>query len=461
MKNKLLWKMYSIIAVGTVLLFWAIDVVNRQTENRMSFIAPVYQQEMVDYARQAEAMFVAGEEEKLADWIKALEEKEDTWVAIVQNDLKTFADTSLSERYLETFTLGRSVTWKIHLYFKENPTMDVPFADGETRFLIQLPQRMRPGDYYPLAQIMLQIALPFVLLCLLSWVLYWHVMKPLRTLEKATRQFSEGRYDVRVRECLGKRDDELTSLAGTFDQMAEHTGKLINNQRHLLEDLSHELRTPLARLDMAVEHVGQGLQPDEALQRLRGESSVMRELVEDTLMLVWLNNESPQLCSECFDLAELLQVIGEDARFEYPRHRLTLCVPEQVEITHSSQRAVGQALENIIRNALQHTPEGREVRVVLNVSDEALEITVTDEGPGVPEPLLQDIFRPFFQVDKSRSEKSELLPIAEGRRRGGFGLGLALAQRQTEAVGGTLTAENALSATGQVTGLQIRISLPV
>ncbi|WP_315980747.1 hypothetical protein [Aliamphritea spongicola] len=52
--------------------------------------------------------------------------------------------------------------------------------------------------------------------------------------------------------------------------MAEHTGKLINNQRHLLEDLSHELRTPLARLDMAVEHVGQGLQPDEALQRLRG-----------------------------------------------------------------------------------------------------------------------------------------------------------------------------------------------
>ncbi|WP_315984115.1 ATP-binding protein [Aliamphritea spongicola] len=123
----------------------------------------------------------------------------------------------------------------------------------------------------------------------------------------------------------------------------------------------------------------------------------MRELVEDTLMLVWLNNESPQLCSECFDLAELLQVIGEDARFEYPRHRLTLCVPEQVEITHSSQRAVGQALENIIRNALQHTPEGREVRVVLNVSDEALEITVTDEGPGVPEPLLQDIFRPFFR----------------------------------------------------------------
>ncbi|WP_315980748.1 histidine kinase sensor domain-containing protein [Aliamphritea spongicola] len=203
MKNKLLWKMYSIIAVGTVLLFWAIDVVNRQTENRMSFIAPVYQQEMVDYARQAEAMFVAGEEEKLADWIKALEEKEDTWVAIVQNDLKTFADTSLSERYLETFTLGRSVTWKIHLYFKENPTMDVPFADGETRFLIQLPQRMRPGDYYPLAQIMLQIALPFVLLCLLSWVLYWHVMKPLRTLEKATRQFSEGRYDVRVRNVLG------------------------------------------------------------------------------------------------------------------------------------------------------------------------------------------------------------------------------------------------------------------
>jgi len=169
----------------------------------------------------------------------------------------------------------------------------------------------------------------------------------------------------------------------------------------------------------------------------------------------------PTLDKERFDLVELLDVICSDARFEYPQHTLTLESPAQLATAHSSQRALNQALENIIRNALQHTPIKREVTVTVSAHSNNLSISIADKGPGVPEHLLEDIFLPFFQVVKSRAKKSALIPIAAGTRGGGFGLGLALAQRQIAAVGGTVTAQNLTHELEEsVIGLKISILLP-
>jgi two-component system sensor histidine kinase PfeS len=469
MNNKLLWKMFAFIAVGTVLLFWSIDILKRQTETQMSFIAKKHQQKIVDYAAQAEQLFVSNQHDVLEKWLADVQAKENTWVAIVQSSINTLINTSLSQRFMDEHRLGRSVTWKIHLYFKVNPVMEVTFADQKTRFLMQLPQRMRPGNYYPFIQIILQIALPFCILSLLSWMLYRHVMQPLSALKKATQQFSEGDYNIQLKPSLGARQDELTTLADSFDLMASRTGKLIVDQRQLLENLSHELRTPLARLDMALECIKQGIDSKESLARLSSESIIMRELVEDTLLLVWFNNEGPQMSSERegikverFDIADLLEVICNDARFEYPHHQLELQCCEQQLISQSSQRALGQALENIIRNALQHTPRQYLVAIRATQCHEGCEITVEDQGGGVPVHLLEDIFQPFFQVDKSRARKQAVIPIAAGVRRGGFGLGLALAKRQISATGGTVFAENIyVKATKKTLGLRVTIRLPI
>jgi len=469
MNNKLLWKMFAVIAVGTVLLFWSIDILKRQTETQMSFIAKKHQQQIVDYGAKAEQLFVSNQHEELETWLADLQIKEDTWVAIVRSSIDTLANTELSQRFLDEHRLGRSVTWKIHLYFKVNPVMEVTFADQKTRFLMQLPQRMRPGNYYPFIQIFLQIALPFCILSLLSWMLYRHVMKPLSALKKATQQFSEGDYDIQLKPSLGARQDELTTLADSFDLMASRTGKLIVDQRQLLENLSHELRTPLARLDMALECIKQGIDNKESLARLSSESITMRELVEDTLLLVWFNNEAPEMKSnsesvlvERFDIADLLEVICNDARFEYPHHQLELQCCQQQLISQSSQRALAQAIENIVRNALQHTPSPHLVSVTARQCHEGCEITVEDQGGGVPAHLLKDIFQPFFQVDKSRARKQALIPIAAGVRRGGFGLGLALAKRQISATGGAVFAENIYAgATQKALGLRVTIRLPI
>ncbi|NQZ31960.1 MAG: histidine kinase sensor domain-containing protein [Oceanospirillaceae bacterium] len=461
MKNSLLWKMLSFIAVGTVILFWSIDMLNRQTENEMSFIDKQYQQQIIDYGLEAERLYLSGNQQQLAKWLLDLQAKEQTWAAVVQSNLITMGGSILEKQFTDSHRLGRNVQWKIHLYFKVNPVMDITFADNKTRFLIRLPQRMRPGGYYPLAQVLLQIALPFLLLSLLTWVLYRHVMKPLSALQEATHKFGAGDYGVQINAKVGTHKDEFTTLTNSFDLMASRTGKLIVNQRQLLEDLSHELRTPLARLDMAVDCIKQGIHTTDSIERLSNESAIMRELVEDTLMLVWLNNEMPTLNKDSFDLVELLEVICNDARFEYPQHCIILQGPTQLPIGNSSQRALNQALENIIRNALQHTPTAHQVIIAVDRQNDKLQVTVSDNGPGVPEHLLEDIFQPFFQVDKSRAKQNPMIPLAEGTRRGGFGLGLALAQRQITAVGGNIIANNLINELeNSVKGLRISILLP-
>lgn len=444
MKRRLFWKLCSTVAAGTVLLFWAIDYLSEHAEQRMSHIAKEHQQTLKDYGTKAEALYRSGDMQQLGHWLEGIQARENTWASVVTSEITPLANSHLSQQFVERFKLGRDVEWKIHLYFAENPIMDVTFADGNTHFLIQLPQRMRPGAYWGTINILLQIALPFLLLSALCILIYRHVMGPIRVLERAAQKMSEGNYDVRIQGLLGDRKDELSNLADTFDTMAEHTGTLIRTQRHLTADLSHELRTPLTRIDMAVSWAEETTQPCEALNRIRQECNQMRDMVEDTLTLAWLENENPVLEQEDFDLTDLLDSIAEDARFEFPNHIINIQLPEQAPVHNSNQRALAQAFENIIRNALRHTPENGQVSICLNSTEDDHEIQISDQGPGIANCHLQHIFKPFFRVQTTASQNPK-----------GFGLGLALAYRQIQALQGSLRARNRSQG-----GLKMIIRLP-
>jgi two-component system sensor histidine kinase PfeS len=430
MKRRLFWKLCATITIGTIALFWIIHHLILRTEQHMSFIDKQYQQQLIDYARHAEDLYMQGEHEKLAEWIKTIQQQEDTWVALVKSQLSLLADSTMDDYFIENFALGRDISWKIHLYFAQNPIMDVTFADRHTHFLIRLPQRMRPGGYWTYTSLLLQIALPMLLMAILSVVIYRHVMSPLRQLEKATKQFSDGDFAVRVRDDLGKRNDEIAALASTFDSMAERIGEQIQTQRHLTSDLSHELRTPLTRVELALSIAEQASPDNESLQRIRYECQQMRELVEDALTLAWLENERPALRNESLDLTDLIDSIVENARFEFPRHLITVQAPETARLDQSSDRALGQAIENILRNALFYTPANGTVSIFLQRHLDHYDLQIDDEGPGVPEEHLQNIFKPFFRIQNDQFKEHK-----------GFGVGLALARRQVEAAGGKLWAQ--------------------
>lgn len=444
MNRRLWWLLCGTVALGTLVLFWTISFLGTTTEQQMSFIAREHQESLKAWGRTAERLHDSGDPAQLADWLRHLQAQEDTWAAVVRSEIQPLAGSHLSEQFQEGFRLGRHPEWKIHLYFPDNPIIDITFADGRTHFLVRLPQRMRPGTYLPEIKLLLKVALPLAVLLVMCLVIYRHLMNPIRQLDAATRQFSEGNLGTRVHALMGNRNDELAALAVTFDRMAERIGELILTQRRLIADLSHELRTPLTRIDMAVSCVEEGIDSRHFVPRIRRECDVMRALVEDTLTLAWLENEKPDLTQEELDLTDLVDSIIDDARYEFPDHVIATDLPEEALLSGSSHRALAQAIENVVRNACNYTPSGGRIDVALTSGEGGYLLSVRDGGPGVAAEQLDLIFRPFFRASGARSSAPS-----------GHGLGLALTRRQVEATGGWARASNRAEG-----GLQLELWFP-
>jgi len=442
MNKQFFWKLSLIIVAGSMALYWLIDFLSNHTELRMSHIATEHQQQILAYANKAEQLYVQGDMLALSTYMKKIQQQEDTWASVVQSSLMPLAGTSLSKRYIDEFTLGRDVSWKIHLYFAENPVMGVVFSDRTGHFLMQLPARMRPGSYWGITSLILKIALPLVLLSLLTALLYRHMMQPLRQLEQASRKLSQGDFSARVRRHLGSRQDEFTHVAETFDAMAQRIGKMVSSQRAFIADFSHELRTPITRIEMALACAQSELNSQEMLARIAIEVKGMRKLAEDSLTLAWLENEEPKSNDENFDLVDLLDSIIDDGNFEFPDKVITRELPESLLFCGNS-RLLGQAFENIIRNALRYAKH--EVLLALIIEEGGIVLTIADDGVGVEHQHLADIFKAFYRIPTIQVQT--INP--------GFGLGLALAQRQIIACHGQVFAENQIE-----NGLKITVLLP-
>lgn len=444
MTNKLFLKLCLIIALSLVIVFYLLNLLTSKTEDGMSYLSSIDKKTLNSWGKQAEKLYLSGDKQALENWLIEKQREENTWMVVAAFEITNIAGETLKSEYYQGYNLGRNVDWKVHLYFDLNPVMQMPFSDKKTNLLVYLPDRMRPGAYWQYTQIALQIIVPAILLILLFYLLYRYIMTPLLQLKMATREFSKGKFDVSAKKLMGNRHDEFSELAITFDQMAARIGEQLISQRQLIADLSHELRTPLTRLDIALEKENSLPTPSENIKRIDRESKQIRKLVEDTLTLAWLENEQPKLQQESIELIDLLDVLIEDAKFEFPNTSILSHFPNTAIIENSSHRAAGQALENVLRNSLRYTPFGKTVSLFVSEQGNEFKIKIIDQGPGVPDQLLNTIFRPFFRVDSSRPADSD-----------SFGLGLALAERQLAAIRGSITANNETHG-----GLCMTINLP-
>ena len=217
MTRRLFWKLCLIIGTGVVAMFYLINVAVNHFENDMSMLSDSSRTELTDWQTKAEIIFDQGDMNELERWVDNLQQQENIWAVIAKANVVELAGNR-SHRYEYTgYNLGRSIDWKIHLYFDRAPAMQLPFKDGTTSLVVQLPQRMRPGSLWNLTRLSLQVLLPMSILVCLSIVLYRHIMHPIKELDLASRAFSKGDFSVRVREQLGSRNDELSQLAETFD----------------------------------------------------------------------------------------------------------------------------------------------------------------------------------------------------------------------------------------------------
>jgi two-component system, OmpR family, sensor kinase len=221
---------------------------------------------------------------------------------------------------------------------------------------------------------------------------------------------------------------EVGQLGAAFNRMLGHVeGALARREasesrlRRFAADASHELRTPLAAIrgyaELARRHPGT-LPPDveHALGRVEAESARMSALVEDLLLLARLDAGRP-LESLPVDLTRLAIDATSDARAAGRGHRWRLELPDDPMLVTGDEHRLYQVLANLLSNARTHTPAGTTVTVALHRAPvgDAAELTVTDDGPGIPAELQPDLFERFVRGDGSRSHAA-----------GSTGLGLSI-----------------------------------
>lgn len=295
------------------------------------------------------------------------------------------------------------------------------------------------------------MALPLVIAALASglvcFLLARYLTAPLERLRRATDAYANGDLALRVAPALGSRRDEIADLAHSFDRMAQRLQELMDAQRQLLRDVSHELRSPLARLAVALGLARQRTGDATELDRIEHEAERLNELIGQLLSLARLESGIAATTRAPVDLAPLLAEVVNDADFEAraANRRVELAAGGPAVILGDA-RLLHSAFENIVRNAVRYTADGSAVEVALapDPGRAGWRVTIRDHGPGAPEAMLARLFEPFVRVDEARD-----------RERGGYGLGLAIAERAIRAHGGAVWASNTAGG-----GLCVEVRLP-
>ena len=282
----------------------------------------------------------------------------------------------------------------------------------------------------------------------ISFLLARHFSRPIRYLQSAARGISSGNLAQRVDPKLQRRSDEFGELGQDFDRMAEQIEQLVAGQKRLLGDVSHELRSPLARLQVALE-LARNLTGNAAVaehDRIETEAQKLDELIGQVLALVRLSTRTEALETQSVDIVQMLGLIVEDANFEAQGSgRAAVLAHSPPTVLDLNEELIHSAIENIVRNALRYTHEDTQVEITLSREDGWALLRIRDHGNGVAEQALSHLFEAFYREGEARDRAS-----------GGYGLGLAIAERAVVLHGGTITASNASGG-----GLAVEIRLPV
>ncbi len=273
----------------------------------------------------------------------------------------------------------------------------------------------------------------------------------LAALEEATEAMARG--DLSRRVAVTSRD-ELGRLAERFNLLAERLQEIERRRRAFVANVSHELRTPLAVIRGHVETQLERLSTQngsadlrETLQIIGREAETLDDLVDDLFTLTRLEEEALPLAPTSISLASVAQEAVEAIRplaLAHGRISVRSLVPPDLPMVLADRTRLRQVLNNLLHNALRHTPDGGVVVVEARATGGEIEVAVTDTGTGIAPEELPHIFDRYYRGERS------------GRHQGGSGLGLAIVKQLVEAQGGRVWAE---SRPGE--GTSIHFTLPM
>jgi signal transduction histidine kinase len=265
----------------------------------------------------------------------------------------------------------------------------------------------------------------------LASLLALRLARPLREIAEGARRIARGEPATRVRP---SGPEELTSLADSFNRMAETLEEQERMRREFIVNAAHELSTPLTNLQGYLEALRDGIiaPTPEQFQSLQEEVERLVRLSRSLQTLAREESGGSSPPPQALDLVPALRTAVELARasFEAREVEVQVRLPDRLAArAHPDQLA--QVLANLLQNASRYTPVGGTVIVCAEArTDDAL-VSVSNSGEDIPQRDLPHVFERFYRVEKSRD-----------RARGGAGIGLAIVKQLVESIGGHVGAES-------------------
>jgi two-component system sensor histidine kinase ChvG len=306
------------------------------------------------------------------------------------------------------------------------------------------------------ASVLLLFGTALVLTVALSFYLARTIATPMLQLARAAARMREGEgRGGSVPEELQRREDEIGILARDLQNSARALWARIDANERFAADVAHELRNPLTSVRSAIETLRRIENPEQQKRLLAiiAEDAVrMDRLIADISDSSRVDAELSRTVAQPVDVAPILATLAElhnATREGEDDPRVVLEAPAEGLVVRGVEGRLVQVFRNLLGNALSFSPKGGTVRVRARPTGAMVEVTVEDEGPGIPEQKLESIFERFYS-ERPRGERF-------GQH---SGLGLSISRQIVEGLRGRIAAENRRNAAGQVIGARFVVRLP-
>jgi two-component system, OmpR family, sensor histidine kinase CpxA len=289
----------------------------------------------------------------------------------------------------------------------------------------------------------LAIAAAILTVSILLWIpLIKTITVPIKKITSIVEVVGHGKFDTHLNE---NSNDEIGRLAKKINIMIAQLSVFVDGQKNFLRDVSHEIQSPIARIQFGLAALGQRVGSDlkDRVENIIDDVNHMSTLVSELLAFARTENDVNKVELQVINLAEIVHNVLLYEAKENPSININISPDLSVE---ADPRLLARALGNIIRNANIYAKDAGPLRISAKAKEEIVAIEIADAGPGVPPNLIDQLFDPFFRIEKARSPGA-----------GGTGLGLAITKTCITACNGTIFAKNA-TPSGLIITLHLKLA---
>ena len=318
---------------------------------------------------------------------------------------------------------GSGKFWFDTTIYKELIDLRIKYQSGYFKFLIPK-DRVTSSSARIFA---LWITVPAIIMVLISLIFLKNQTRPITNLAKVAERFGKGEE---IEEFKPSGAAEIRQAGYEFDKMRKRIVRHLNQRSEMLSGISHDLRTPLTRMKLQTSFI----KDKEIANKLADDINEMEKMLNEYLQFT---SSTFLEKNEEFDLSDLVNEIIK----KYNNSNIISTISLNILI-NGKKNLIKRCINNLIDNAIKY---GDRVNIELNKSASHIFIKVEDNGPGVPEKEYENVFKPFYKIDKGRADA-----------KASVGLGLSIASDIIRSHGGNIRLDKS-----SMNGLEVKIFLPV